>query len=109
MQDEHETASSNSRTSPDASGAFPRPDECLDRDRIASMADEGGSAAAVTDLREQLESPATAYIEEVTIAPLLAPQPVRRTAWRTIIWSALALGAAGFFAALFIRHRARGA
>jgi len=109
MHDEHESTSGSTRSTSDDSGTFPRPDEQVDRDRIASMADEGGSAAAVTDLREQLEYPATAYIGNVTIAPLLAPQPVRRMPWRTLIWSALAVGAAGFFGALLLRYRARGA
>lgn len=70
-------------------------DAALDRDRRASMADEGGVAAAQIDLNEQLAA-ASPY-------PLAAARPDRR-GWRTrVLWSALAFGVAAVFARA-LRH-----
>jgi hypothetical protein len=106
MRDNNETTPGSWSDSPDSSGTFLRPKESdLDRDRIASMADEGGVAAAVADLRDQLE------VVEREVLPQLAPPPAAwsfaRVRWSTLMWSAVALGAAGFFAGLALRYRGR--
>src|SRR5262245_13806900 len=104
MPDRHETTGN---TSPDASGTFLRPEERIDRDRIASMADEGGLSGAVADLREQLDYPPHVHIKEAPLPAASAARPLPRSRWRTIVWSALALGAAGFLAGLALRYRTR--
>lgn len=82
------------------SGAYLRPgkDEALDRERINSMADEGGIAAAVADLREQLD-----LLEK----ELLPKQPwtIAGVRGRTLLLSAAALGAASALMVLAIRYR----
>jgi hypothetical protein len=98
MPNNYETTPGSTSSSADASGTFLRPREAdLDRDRIASMADEGGVAAAVADLRDQLETLET----ELIAAPPLAA----RVRWSTLMWSALALGAVGFLAGIALRYR----
>lgn len=100
---------SNTRgtTSPDASGTFLRPEERVDRDRIASMADEGGLSGAVADLREQLNYAPHVHLKDAPLPAPLAARPLPRSRWRIIVWSALAFGAAGFLAGLALRYRAR--
>ena len=70
-------------------------DAALDRDRVASMADEGGIAAAETDLREQVE-----------LVPVLAvARPDRSWSVRMLV-SALAVGiAAAVITQLFSGRR----
>lgn len=106
MRDNHEPASGSQPGSPDASGTFLRPRERdLDRDRIASMADEGGIAGAEADLREQLDVVETEYLPQ--LAPPTAAWSFTRARWSRLMWSAVALGAAGFLAALALRYRGR--
>jgi hypothetical protein len=105
MRDNNETSLESRSGSPDASGTFLRPKEGdLDRDRTASMADEGGVAAAVADLREQLDLLERDYLPQV--APPPAAWSFAQVRWSTLVWSAVALGAAGVFAGLFFRYRA---
>lgn len=84
------------------SGAFPRPkkDAALDRDRAASMADEGGIAAAVAELREQLD-----LLEQELIPK--RPWTVAGVRGSTLLWSAAAVGAASALTVLAIRYRSR--
>jgi hypothetical protein len=102
MRDNYETTPGNGANAPDSSGTFARPKESdIDRDRTASMADEGGIAAAVADLREQLT------LVEKELLPQLAPPSAawfKRVGWSTVVWSAVALGAAGLFAGLALRY-----
>src|SRR5687767_8513920 len=63
------------------SGMTGRHAENLDRDRAASMADEGGAAGAETELREQL-----AVWDDGSSA-------TTRSWGKRLLWSALALGA----------------
>jgi hypothetical protein len=106
MRDNYETASGSQPNSPDASGTFLRPKESdLDRDRTASMADEGGMAGAVADLREQLDVVEKQFLPQV--AQPTAAWSFTRVPWSTLMWSAVALGAAGFLAALALRYRGR--
>jgi hypothetical protein len=66
----------------------------LDRDRTASMADEGGVAGALVDLREQLEE----------IDDTLEDQG--RQAWaRSLVWGGAALGVAALVVAAFWMRR----
>jgi hypothetical protein len=76
--------------------AFEQPrDAALDRDRRASMADEGGVAAAEFDLNEQLATTGR--------QPLVAAWYDRR-GWRgRVFWSAVAFGVAAAFARA-LRH-----
>lgn len=70
-----------------------RRDRALDLDRSASMADEGGCAAATVDLHEQL-----AHARSLASRP---PHPKR-----SLIWSGpLAATAAGILAGLLLWHR----
>lgn len=65
----------------------------LDRDRTASMADEGGVTAALVDLREQL-----AELDDTL-------EEQNKHAWaRSLLWGSLAIGAG---AVLFGLLRAR--
>ena len=57
----------------------------LDRDRAASMADEGGASGAVVELQEQRSA--------LEIAPV---SDISRSWGRRLLWGALALGAAVF-------------
>jgi len=103
MRDNFETTPGNGANSSDSSGTFARSKESdLDRDRTASMADEGGIAAAVADLREQLT------LVEKELLPQVAPPPAARffgrVGWSTFVWSAVALGAASFLAGLALRY-----
>jgi hypothetical protein len=66
------------------------------------MADEGGIAAAVADLRDQLEIMDTGL---VPASQPLAARSFARVRWSTLMWSALALGAVGFLAGIALRHR----
>jgi hypothetical protein len=104
MRDNYETASGNGSGTAEGAGTFARPKEGdLDRDRTASMADEGGIAAAVADLREQL------ILVEQELLPQVAPQRSKwsfpRVTVSTLIWGAVALGAASFLAGLALRYR----
>jgi hypothetical protein len=102
MRDNSENSLENLSGSPDASGTFARPKERdLDRDRTASMADEGGSSGAEADLRDQLGD--REY--RLQVSPPTAAWPFARARWSTLVWSAVALGAAGVFAGLFFRYR----
>jgi hypothetical protein len=104
MPDNDEISPGSTSSSADGSGTFLRPREVdLDRDRIASMADEGGVAAAVADLRDQLETMETGLIP--IAAPPLAAGSFARVRWSTLMWSALALGAVGFLAGIALRYR----
>jgi hypothetical protein len=104
MRDNNDTSLKNGLSAPDASGTFARPKESdLDRDRTASMADEGGMAAAVADLRDQLT-----YVERELLPQVVPPAAAwsfARVRWSTLVWSAVALGAAGVFAGLALRYR----
>jgi hypothetical protein len=106
MRDNYETAPGGQPTSPDASGTFVRPKEGdIDRDRTASMADEGGMAGAVADLRDQLE-----IVEREFLPQLVQPTAAwsfARVRWSTLMWSAVALGTAGFLAGLAFRYSRR--
>jgi hypothetical protein len=86
--------SANKRVASSEAFALPR-DAALDRDRRASMADEGGVAAAEMDLNEQL----------ATSGPQSRLAVWReRKDWRArVLWSALALGVAAVFARA-LRH-----
>jgi hypothetical protein len=66
----------------------------LDQERAASMADEGGSAGAVMDTREQH---AAARRDR-------APEPERR-GW--LLWGAIAAGCAVLAGSLFAHYRRR--
>jgi hypothetical protein len=103
---DNEMAPGSQPGSPDASGTFVRPKESdLDRDRSASMADEGGTAGAEADLREQLDGGENRFLPQV--APPTAAWSFTRVRWSTLMWSAVAFGAAGFLAALAFRSRGR--
>jgi len=68
------------------------PDVALDRDRAASMSDEGGVSAAIADAREELA--------------LRYGGRAGGDVWRTrLLWGAVAVGCALFAGTLFARFR----
>ena len=89
----------------ESSQPFARPRESdLDRDRTASMAFEGGAAAAQMELEEELRSLAPGYPESGTS---LATRTAVRSWTTRLLWGALAFGAAALFTGLALHFRRR--
>ena len=80
---------------------FARPrDKELDRDRTASMAFEGGTAAAEMELAEEMRE------RESKRESIVVRRPTR--AWKSqLLWGALAFGAAALLTSLAMRFRRR--
>lgn len=86
MMDKLDPTSAAEPTHAGASGPVGRSREYdLDRDRAASMADEGGAAGAAIELREELD-----------LANFDVREEASRDWGRRLLWGALALGAAVF-------------
>jgi len=86
------------RVAPSVATEQPR-DAALDRDRRASMADEGGVSAAEMDLSDQLA---------IAQPQLLVAAWYDRKGWRgRVFWSALAFGVAAVFARALLQGEKR--